>query len=406
MAIPRWISAVTVGLLALSATGAQAQMSFPYAIVADDALLLVNAAGASREVARAAAFSSLVWNADGSQLAFLAFDDDFNTRINVADAASGEVVVLDTPPLVAGYPINWTADGLILFMGEQDSVDIGADQTIPVDIMTIAPVAGAAPEVIRSVRVGVGCGGGSPFPDDQMYTRETGGLGGFFLTLAPTPTGILFSADCGGSTLGLIDLASGEVFTEQGITRVVVHPSGMMAAGIEVGQFDVAGLGILIIDLARLETVSYSTSAEPHQLAWSADGTRLYYSTRTVSGDALAQFTDADREALNTALGFEIVSVPTYDMSIYSLDLATGADAEIASWEGIVARMAEVNGRLYYSLIPNGHVRWIQDIRQGRTTFDAPDAARYFTPMIVEFDFAGSQMQRSEGSLFTPMSQR
>ncbi len=399
--------AATVGLLALSVISAQAQVPFPYAIVDDDddELLIVNGRSAL-VVARAAAFSSLVWNADEGQLAFLAFDDDFNARINVADAASGEVVVLNTPPLAAGYPINWTADGRILFMSEQDSMDIGEDQTIPVDIMTIAPVAGAAPEILRSVRVGVGCGGGSPWPDDQMYTRETGGLGGFFLTLAQTPTGILFSADCSGTSLGLVDLASGEVFTEQGITRVVVHPSGLMAAGIEVGQFDAAGRDILLIDLAQLETISYATTAEPDQLAWSADGTRVYYSTRTISGDALARLRDADRQAFNAALGFEVFSVPTYDMSIYSLNLATGADVEIAEWEGTVARMTEVNGRLYYSMIPNRHTFWVSDILQGWTTFDAPDAARYFTPMIVELDFAGWQRQCSEGGLFTPLVPR
>ncbi len=398
--------AAAIALAVVGGLSVQAQLNFRYAGVADSALFIANSRNDFWEVARSARFSSLVWNADGTQLAFLMYDENFNARIGVANVDSAEVIVLDTPTLVAGYGISWTFDNLILFMGEypaQDPLDIGADQTVAVNIMTIAPRAGATAEVVSSVRVAVGCGGGSPFLVDEVYSGETGGLGGFFLTLAQTPTSVLFSADCGGTTLAILDAASGEVLIEEGITRVVVHPSGSFAAGIEVGQFDAAGRGIRVIDLARLETSSYTASAEPQQLAWSADGMQVYYSTRVESGNALESFDEAQRAALSEAVGFELSGMPTYENAIYSLDLATGAETLVASWEGIVARMFEVDGRLYYSMIPNGQQPWLAAILAGRTTFGA-DAARYFTPLIVEADLAiGSQIQVGEFNQFTPL---
>src|SRR4051794_7880968 len=66
---------------------------------------------------------SLAWNPGGTKLAYIIYDEHFETHISVTDANGSEPVVLNTGKLESGFPVSWTPDGQVLFVGAGDFSD-------------------------------------------------------------------------------------------------------------------------------------------------------------------------------------------------------------------------------------------------------------------------------------------
>ncbi|MBL8162534.1 MAG: PD40 domain-containing protein [Anaerolineae bacterium] len=361
-----------VMLLALFAGTAHAQASVPpFASVEDGTLTLTDAEGNTRPVISAASFAYLAWNADHSQLAFIMRDENFVASIGVVDAASGAVTLLNTPSLESGYNLSWLADGRILFAAINPASNPSETPGMKVDLFALEPQAGAQPQLLGTYDHGVGCGGGSNIPADWAYWSETAGFGGFFLTLAETPYGIVHSMDCGGSTVGLFDPATG-ITTQiaSNYAKVIVSPDGERLAGVELNYTDRSASRLLVYSLATQEFTEVATAGEPNQMAWSADGQSLYYSVRT-PGINLVDGLDTDQKAaLNQIFGFDVAEIPAYTTRIHQVTLANGEDVEFYSGDTYaVGRMIEVGDALYFSIIPNIG-EWLEQLLAGEVAYD------------------------------------
>lgn len=324
--------------------------------------------------------SNLVWSPDGSKLAYILADENFQARVMVADAAGGDPAMLETGPLAAGFPLAFTPDGDLLFAAHADVIP-QANQGVLTTVNRIKPEAGAVPQVIGSFPFGVGCGGGSSIPADWQYWGETG-FGGNYLTLAWTDYGLLYSTTCAGSGLALLDLTTGEsrqvageTLSAQGpsvvgIGRAALAPDGRLVAAVRT-RYSEPNLirSLAVVDLATGTVTDVSTAFEPDQVAWGPDGS-VFYSARQRAGDLTGSLTPDERATVATALGYvqpsDMESLPAYQAAVYRMNLATGEETPVYQAPAYaVGRMAlAADGRhLYVSLVANldGWIRGLLD---------------------------------------------
>ncbi len=322
---------------------------------------------------------SLAWNPGGTKLAYIINDADFQAHIAVTDANGSAPVVLDTGRLESGFPVSWTPDGQVLFVGVGDFSDTSKPYTS--ELKRVAPEAGAAAEVIGSFEMGVGCGGGSPLPADWEYWEEAG-FGGTALILQWTDYGILHSSNCGGGGLALFAPQGGENTPlvsdnflqptpdqpQQQVARAVLVADGKTIAAVRSTYNDAGPINSLVlIDISTRTLTEVKTSAAPDQLAWLADGS-LFYSARTKTSDLMAGITDAaQKQNITTALGSADFEMPAYEVGIHHLNVTTGEDSVIHSAPAYaIGRIAVTKDgqALVFSQIANLDV-WLDGIAKG-----------------------------------------
>lgn len=374
-------------LLMLVGAAVQAQDSNvpAFASVEEGTLILSDALGATREVFSAYNFQYLSWNADGTKLAFILRDSDYIASLGVVDATSGEVTVFSTERLEYGFNLNWTLDGRILFATYSRANDQGAGSDYLVDIQAVAPETGSAPDVLGTFAFGTGCGGGSPIPADHVYSAETSGFRGFFLTLADTPYGIVHSVNCGGVGIGLLNPVTGESTPiVENFAKVIVSPDGNHAAGLELNFENHSVARILIYDLNTQEAVEVAAGEEPDQLAWSQDGESIYYSIRMPDTNLLDGLTDQQRQSINEMFGTTMEALHGYTSSIHRADLVDQTHKML--YEGYayaIGRIAETDDALYFSQVPNLDI-WLDKLLNGEVQYDdAASAAPFVEPAVL-----------------------
>lgn len=335
----------------------------------------------TRDVISAFNIQDMVWNAEGILLAMIIRDENFQSSMVVYDRTDDQVRFINQMPLAAGFGIGWTRDGRILAAVENHMVTVEAPG-VQVDATAIDPMTSAT-EILGSFYFGVGCGGGSPIPADWAYNAETDGFGGFFLTLADTPAGIVYSLNCGGVGIGIIDPTADETrVLDDTLSRVVIVPDGNRAAGIRTNMIDRSMGTLVLLDLNTGSAVDIATSGEPDQLAWSADGQAIYYSTRTMGENIITQLSDEQRDVITQDFGFEMTELYAFSAGVHRVELVTGSDNEIFNANAYaVGRMSEVNGALYVSLVPNMN-EWLIAVGNGETSFMA-DNWRQYVPVSV-----------------------
>ncbi len=324
-------------------------------------------------------FLSLAWNPGGTKLAYIFTDAEFNAHIAVTDAVGSAPVVLDTGKLESGFPVNWTPDGQVLFVGSGDFSDTSKPYTV--DIKRIAPEVGATAETIGSFEMGTGCGGGSPLPSDWAYWEDTG-FGGNSLILQWTDYGILHSSNCGGGGLTLFAPQGGENTPlmndnylqptpdqpQQAVGRAVLAADGKTLAAVRSTYNDAGPVNSLVlIDLSTRTVTDVKTVVAPDQLMWLADGS-LFYSARTKTGNLMTAITDAtQKQNVATALGSSDFEMPSYEVSIHHLNLSSGEDKVIYTADAYaIGRMAVTSDgqALVFSQIGNlGD--WLKAIADG-----------------------------------------
>ncbi len=323
-------------------------------------------------------FLSLAWNPGGTKLAYIIYDDQFQAHIAVTDANGSAPIMLDAGKLESGFPVSWTPDGQVLFVGSGDFSD--TSKPYSADLKRIAPESGAAAETIGTFEMGVGCGGGSPYPADWSYWAEAG-FGGTALVLQWTDYGILHSSNCSGGGLKVYAPQGGEDTPlvddnflqptpdkpQQNVARAVLAGDGKTLAAVRSTYNDAGPINSLVlIDLSTRILTDVTTAAPPDQLAWLADGS-LFYSTRTTTGDLMAAITDAaQKQNIVTILGGEF-DVPHNAVSIHHLNVSTSDDRVIYEGEAYaIGRMSvTVDGQaLVFSQISNMDA-WLAAIANG-----------------------------------------
>jgi hypothetical protein len=293
-----------------------------------------------------------VWSPDGTKLAY---------TVGASGSADQALMVWDgtqSIELWRGFfaydvPLAWTRDGLITFM----SPTANEGDPVPVNVYTIAPQAGAVPDlVIEGLSVMFGCGIGTMLPMEGEMWRETM-MSGLRPTLALTDYGLIYPAQC-GSSISLYRPFSAETvaFTDGNLFDAVVSPDETRLAGLSGG--------LVIVDLTTLEETRPTTSALPSVVAWGRDGS-LYYAAETetrnllegLTPEQLAPFTDFYPDG----------KIGANTVSIYRI-APDGTETLLHEQDAYaVGRMALKETTLVYSTIPNGDA-WVKAIVDGTLT--------------------------------------
>lgn len=393
---------LAVCLLFVMSFVAQAQdVGQPFAAIEDGTLTLYGLSAEPVKVNNPAntGITSLVWSPDGKTLAYLLTDTDYVTHLMITDG--GVPAALDAGEIEAGFPVTFTNDGFILYVGrgELTGPDMSDYQAV---VKRIAAEAGALPEALGRFAFQVGCGGGSPLPGDWRYWDEAG-FGGNYLTLAMTDFGLLHSTRCAGVGLALLDLQTGEDkligpgFTQdgaplEGYSRAALSPDGKQVAALYI-RYDepLPKRTLAIIDLATLDVAQVPTADNPDQIAWGSDGA-LFYSVVTFKTNVVDALTDAEKDKLRET---NTMDIPGNEVFIHQINPASGeAQVIYGDYAYAIGRMAvTANGEsLMFSQVANQDA-WIKAIADG--TLDVlqdftGDAQRALVPVPLYQIMLGS----------------
>jgi hypothetical protein len=341
-------------LALLTLLPASAQAAMPAAAYVDDSGLVIYRGGVQHQVSASPTnLLNLRWSDSGEYLAFQRYNSANALITEVLNASSGERETISETStfLPAAF------DGGDLIYGE---IDPDAEPG-PLRAVTLyrRPVTGGETQAIGTIEVGVGCGGGSPFPMDAVYNAEAG-FGGRPLTLEATDAGILFSMNCAGIGLSLLDAASGEVrVLGDSLSRGIIGPAGDRVAAVDEGNGQ-----LVVVTLTSGERRALAASRPVDQITWDNDGSALYYSTRTLM-DLPLPLSDDEAGVVARTLGLPADGIPQYVASITRITLNGSQESvvfEEPAWA--VGRMQDGSDGLYASLISNGEA-WVEALTNG-----------------------------------------
>lgn len=345
------------------------------------------------------ALVDLAWSPDGRYLVYTIPGEGDTYELYLTDVAGSEPALL-AADLYYPMPVTFSPAGTQVYFARP-----GGDATMPteegvtVNVFAQDLVAGSSASLVGTFMFGVGCGGGSPYPGDAVYSWEAGYMGRG-LAFDMTPYGLVYSTNCSGSGTALLDLQTG-ISTElgAGLSRVSASPDGerLVAVQDNADGSPVGGV-VTVIDLATLTLTPLGTVAAPDQVAWGGPDI-IYYSTRMEGGLVVP---GSDTDVFETTYGIPD-GVPSFDVSVHRVDLAQTTDAEIWSGTGwAVPRLfASPDGAsLFFSLIPSGE-GWVDAVNTG--TIAAEDNAdRFYYPVLYRLDLTTGEAVQVAENLVMP----
>jgi hypothetical protein len=292
------------------------------------------------------------WNNDGTKVVYIAYNyvEQFVSTLNVYDIQSNTSFVLANNP-EAGFNVNITSNDEALFA--LISAPGSDPTTYELSFFTSALTEGTPLNQVGVVKYGVGCGGGSPFPADSVYSSETKGFAGFTLLLEQTPSGIVYSNNCGGIGADLLNPDGTVTSLNSAISRVKISPDRTRIAGISYID-GVKQQAVTVVDIATGESTDYALDVDVDQLTWIADSS-IAYSSITQNGQLVE---GDDLTAANIAMGFDpsfgLMEFPKFAVTVSRLSLTDGASTPLYSGDGYaVGRMQTVGDLLYVSVVSN-----------------------------------------------------
>jgi hypothetical protein len=339
---------------------AQTDQLPPLAAVTDRQLTLYNINGGAQQIMRAEVlpFDNLVWSPDGQWLAFTAFDAAYQPMLMLTDRNGSAPVTLTSDAYI--LPQTFSADSARIWYAGKPGEQVDSSSGLPtfrLDVIAQELRPDAPREVIGQIAFGTGCGGGSPYPMDTVYNIEAG-YGGSNLIFANTSGGLLYSHNCAGRGLSLLNVNTGEI-TDLGdaLHSVALSPDRTQVAALDGGN-------IVAIDLASGQRRAHGAQVSPDQVAWGADNNTVYYSVRTLL-DTTLPLSEEEAQAFANWTGIADFSIPQYSVSVRSLNLNSGADQLIYEGPGwAVGRMFTSRSALYFSVVPNGE-GWVEAVASG-----------------------------------------
>jgi hypothetical protein len=344
--------------------------------------------------AAAGGLAGLAWSPDGSRLAYI----NRAGELRVVDAAGVAVQTLATG--VSYLPPTFSTDGQAIYYateGESLGVGEGSANARPSSAMTVNAVniTSGVSTVIGEFPFQVGCGGGSPYPMDALYSTGAGFMGNA-LTFAVTEFGLLHSVDCDGTGLGLFDLTNGQdlLLIPDGFGRAVVSPSGTQVAGVAYNE-NMQAAEIQVLDIATGSVAVLASSISGlDQLGWGDDGS-VYYSTRTTEGALPLQLTGEERAAFEAFYGSPD-QIPGYTVTVNRID-PNGTVSQLLSGPGwAITNLFASGDWLYFNQIPTGEA-WVYGVARGEidpTTEAGGQAERSaVAPLLVRIPVTGGESE-------------
>ncbi|MBW4438110.1 MAG: PD40 domain-containing protein [Pleurocapsa minor GSE-CHR-MK-17-07R] len=308
---------------------------------------------------------------DGRYIAYVAYEDATGESTLVAyDTTTGLPTTIAQNPAPA-YPVSFTIDSAsIVYAMQGASIGQNDDGSAfnALDVY-VQPLDGGEAEV-TSLRTNIGCGGGLQLPTETLYTRETLGLGGNSLMLAATPFGIVYSPNCNGVGVTLYSPENGgseETFMD--VARVALSPDRTRLAAIPTLLNPASSPELLVIDLETREISRILINAMPDRVAWSADGSALYFSVQAYDTTVVLEGERAER--LSAVLGEP--SFNRFTTILHRIDLETGVDSEVFVQSAFaISRIQPVENGVIVTTIDNVDF-WAMAIADGEYDYVADE---------------------------------
>jgi hypothetical protein len=268
-------------------------------------------------------YRDVVVSPSGARLAFI---DPASATLYVAPASGDAAPQKLAEKVTAGYPPAWSPDSSEVAYLFDEGVKDGERAIYS---LIAAKVDGKATRKIgdtQSIRVGCSGSAMGTDPAEQLYWSEVG-FGGNSLLLIWSRTGaIYYSLGCDGVGVGQIAQAGSGSVVHPELRRARLSPDGAELLGL-------IGAPSQSPRLARIDTKERTVTAiavpiTPDQVAWSADGKAIYYSTVTEK-ETIRLDADAQRESGMKAFGTWPFETTIYDAALHRIDLATNVDTEL-----------------------------------------------------------------------------
>ncbi|WP_119069075.1 hypothetical protein [Aggregatilinea lenta] len=355
-------------LVPFATASAQGGPSYPLAAISGGNVYLFGFGDAPIQVTGTPAQNtlSMAWSPSGQYLAFTRWDENYALVLWLYDQQAGGAPVQVASGLTSGLPVTFSADNQLVYAvdtGQFEQSEVGPGGSIT-DVYTFDPATGT-PQQIGTFTFGVGCGGGSSSPADWRYWAEAGtGPGIAHAVFALTPEGLVYSMRCTGSGVALLNMQSGaSTVLSDTMGNAVVSPDGMRVAGVADGQ-------LAVIDLATGQSTPVASQPGTDQVAWGADGTSLFYSTRQETGRTLPATPD-EQQQLAQALGASdpsMLEFPVMTVGLYQVALADGTESTLYISEAYaIGRILPTpdGAAVLFSEIPNLDL-WVQQVISGQ----------------------------------------
>ena len=340
----------------------------------------------------------LAWSPDGRYLVYTIQGEGDNYELYLTDVA-GSAPRLLSDDLYYPMPVTFSPAGTQVYFARPGTDAAPTENGVTVNVFAQDVAAESQAELVGTFMFGVGCGGGSPYPGDAVYSWEAGymGRGSVF---EMTPYGLVYSVNCSGSGTALLDLQTG-VSTELGanLSRVAASPDGERLVAVQDSADGSPVGGVLtVIDLATLTLTPLGTVAEPDQVAWGGANV-IYYSTRAEGGLVVP---GSDNDTFANDFGIPD-GVPSFDLTVHRVDLTQTTDAEIWSGAGwAVPRLyASPDGdALFFNLIPAGE-DWVDAVNAGTLT-NQDNAESFYFPVLYRLGLTTGEAVQVAENLVMP----
>jgi hypothetical protein len=352
-------------------------------------------------------YRQLAWSPNAQYLAIVqeSRTEDFSsqyTSLLIADMASLQVFEL-VPNIYADLPVTFAEVGgqiAAVYALSRGTYSQNSEFPSAEDIAVYAqvPQVGSTPSEIVELDYGLGCGGGSPFPGDWVYTAEAG-FGGARGVLVASRIGLIYSHHCSNYGIQVVNLETGEE-RELGdnLGDMVFSPDGNLAAAVQF-QYDEATNQVrhplMVMNLLTGAMVQVPTTGEADQLVW-VSPSQLVYSTYT-PGTSLYPL-PPDRAQQLADLGYRQVAAlggfPLDSVALYLYNAGDGSNILLYTAPAYRIGRLQTGQSLLFSQIPNAEA-WLGALLAGADPYSETAARDYFPLAIFEMslsDFSTTQI--------------
>ncbi len=311
---------------------------------------------------------------DGKHVAFV---DAVRGMLYVASVVKNGVPFSLADKIDSAYPPAWSPDGSQIAYVSAASASspasiqvIRADNTGRINVGTLPPDAGTPSAVSTSPATGTPsastpCAINSADPAATLFTLETGSA----LLEWPSAKTLLISQAC-GTSVAQLDTASGQVTPLVTMNHARLSPSKTMLAGLIDGK-------VALFDLSTRQAQPLNIAAD--QVTWSADGSALFYATRTLKTALTLPGTTA---------GYQPFQSADNTLTLHRYTLSGGQDVTLYTGEGfaIGSIAPDADSGVVFTLIQSDSAL-IEGLTNKVSTADlqrlAPVTQLYWLPLPV-----------------------
>ncbi|MEP7285639.1 MAG: SH3 domain-containing protein [Chloroflexota bacterium] len=341
------------------------------------------------------------WSPDGTKFIYT------DLRSGTAYVAvSGQAPIQVAVGVATMLPIIWSSDGTKIVFAVSTNEHKGDNGVVQqIQAVQLLGNSVSAPIYASSFVVSVGCGGGNPDPADNAFNVEAG-FGGSNLIMEWTDQGLIHSTACSGIGIALTNFNGQDLWTAPQIARAALSPDRKRLVGVASESAD----PLALVDVATGALTPLQSEVSVDQVAWSADGQTVVYSTVT-PGQSV-------NGTPNLAVGMQLfngqwpVEGRVFNVTLWRVPVTGGPSTKLFQSQGRaigVIAPAPDNSSVAFSFIQST-AAMVQLINGGATADQALAAVPHAQLLSVKWDGSltpstiaqGGQPAYSKGS-FTPI---